>query len=104
MAFESGVVPEDWRSVVIIQPYKGKGERKECSSYRGITLLSVVGKICAGILVHRVRKVTEWGGVQSRKGVCRSDLHPKARKKECKVYVGFMDMEKAYYRVNREAL
>ena len=30
MAFESGVVPEDWRSVVIVPLYKGKGERTEC--------------------------------------------------------------------------
>ena len=30
MAFESGVVPEDWRSVVIVPLCKGKGERSEC--------------------------------------------------------------------------
>ena len=28
----------------------------------------------------------------------------KAREKICRVYVGFMDLEKAYERVNREAL
>ena len=33
MAFESGVVSEDWRSAVIIPLYKGKGERTECSNY-----------------------------------------------------------------------
>ena len=27
MGFESGVVPEDWRSAVIVPLYKGKGER-----------------------------------------------------------------------------
>ena len=27
MAFESGVVPKDWRSCVIVPLYKGKGER-----------------------------------------------------------------------------
>ena len=30
MAFESGVVPEDWRFAVIVPLYKGKGERTEC--------------------------------------------------------------------------
>ena len=59
MAFESGDVTEDWRSAVIVQLYKGKGYRTECSNYRGISLLSVVGKIYAGILVDRVRKVTD---------------------------------------------
>ena len=58
MTFESGVVPEDWRSVVIVPLYKGKGERTECKNYRGISLLSVVGKINGGILVDRVRRVT----------------------------------------------
>ena len=57
MAFESGVVPEDWRSAVIIPLYKGKGERTEWRNYRGIILLSVIGKIYAGILVDRVCKV-----------------------------------------------
>ena len=59
MAFENSVVPEDWRSAVIISSYKGKGERIEYSSYRGISLLSVVGKIYTGILINRVCKVTE---------------------------------------------
>ena len=55
MAFESGGVPEGWKSVVIVPLYKGKGERTECKNYRGI---SVVGKIYVGILAERVRRVT----------------------------------------------
>ena len=39
MAFESGGVPEDWRSAVIVPLYKGKEERTECNNYRGISLL-----------------------------------------------------------------
>ena len=30
MSFESGVVPEDWRSVMIVPLCKSKGERIEC--------------------------------------------------------------------------
>ena len=58
MGFETSGVPEDWRSSVIVPLYKGKGERTECSNYRGISLLSMVGLIYAGILVDRVHKVT----------------------------------------------
>ena len=42
--------------------------------------------------------------------MCISDLHPKADRREsmgekkCRVYEGFMDLEKVYDRVNREAL
>ena len=53
MAFES-VVPEDWSSAVIIPLYKSKGERTECSNYRGISLLSLVREIYAGILVDNL--------------------------------------------------
>ena len=53
MAFESGVVSNDWRSVLIIPHYKGKGEGNDCKNYRAIILLSVVG-----ILVDRVHRLT----------------------------------------------
>ena len=43
MAFESGIVANDWRSAMIIPLYKGKGERRECSNYRGINFLVKCG-------------------------------------------------------------
>ena len=52
MAFESGVMPEDWRSTVIASLYKDKGEMMACSNYWGISVLSMVVKIYAGILVN----------------------------------------------------
>ena len=75
MAFENGVVLEDWSSAVIVPLYKGIGERAECKKYRGISLLSMVGEIYAGILVDRVHRAM---GFYSREGVCRSNLHIKA--------------------------
>ena len=42
MVFESGAVPEDWRSDAIIPLYKGKGKRTECKNYRSTSLLNVV--------------------------------------------------------------
>ena len=59
MSFESGGVPKDWRSAVVVPLYKNKKERTECRNYRGISLLSVVAKIYSGILVYRVLGVTE---------------------------------------------
>ena len=58
MAFESGIVPEDCRYAVMVLLYKGKEEKNECRNYRGISLLSMVGKIYAGILVDKVFRVT----------------------------------------------
>ena len=67
MPFESGVVPEYSRSAVIVTLYNGKGESSECKNYRGISLLSVVQKIYAGILVDRFPRVT--GGLMMSKGL-----------------------------------
>ena len=37
MPFETGVVPEDWKSAVIVPMYKYNGERTECKNYRDIS-------------------------------------------------------------------
>ena len=46
-----GVVffPEEWRTAEIVPLHKAKGERTEYEKYRGFSLLSVIGKIYAGI-------------------------------------------------------
>ena len=33
----SGVVPEDWKATCIVSVYKGKGDRRECANYGGIS-------------------------------------------------------------------
>ena len=60
MDLEAVIWPENWRSVVIVPLYKGKGERTECKNYRGISLLSMVRKIYAGILEDRVHSHWEF--------------------------------------------
>ena len=42
---ESGVVPEDWKAACIFPVYKGKGDRRDCDNYRGISIFSIPGKI-----------------------------------------------------------
>ena len=75
MAFESGAVPEDWRSAVTVPLYKGKGEMTECKNFRGISLSTMVGEIYAGALVDRFCRVTggliddEQGGFRTGRSV-----------------------------------
>ena len=57
MVWRVGVAPADWRKAQIIPIFK-KGSRLECSNYRGISLLSVVGKVYAGVLNDRVKLIT----------------------------------------------
>ena len=53
------VVPMDWHGACIVPLYKGKGDKWECSNLRGISLLSVVGKLYGRVLIKRVRARTE---------------------------------------------
>ena len=57
--FESGCVPGVWRSVCIVPLYKGKGDIRECGSYRGIRLLLVLGKVYGKVLIERVIECTD---------------------------------------------
>ncbi|XP_061704212.1 uncharacterized protein LOC133515657 [Cydia pomonella] len=59
MCFRTGQVPRDWCKAVIVPLYKGKGSQLDCKNYRGISLLSVVGKLYAKILIERVVKETD---------------------------------------------
>ena len=59
LAWKQGVVPEEWMKAIIIPIYKGKGNRDMCSSYRGISLLSMPGKVYGRVLTERMIEVTE---------------------------------------------
>ncbi len=56
---------------IFVPLYKGKGSRNECGSYRGISLLSVPGKVCGRILTKRLMEVTE-GKVSEEQGGFRN--------------------------------
>ncbi len=49
--------PDDWKKAIIVPLYKGKGSRSECSSNRGISLLSVPGKVYGRISNERLMEV-----------------------------------------------
>ena len=59
LSFDMGVVIMDWRGARIVPPYKGKGDKCECSNWRGISLFIVVGKLFGRVLIKRVRAGTE---------------------------------------------
>ena len=113
--FREGGVPKEWKSACIVPLYKGKGERSECANYRGISLLSVVGKVYGGILIDRIRSSVdraigeEQCGFREGRG-CVDQIF--AVRQLCEKYLGvnrevymaFMDLEKAYDRIDRNAL
>ena len=58
VAWGSGTVPADWRKAQIVPVHK-KGSRTQCKNYRGISLLSVPGKVYATVLDKRIRAITK---------------------------------------------
>ncbi len=53
------IAPLAWRSACVVPLYKGKGDKFECNSFRGISLLGEVGKVYGRVLVKRIRCGTE---------------------------------------------
>ena len=98
----------------IVPVYK-KGRRLDCTNYRGISLMSVVGKVFARILNERVKFVMadkvmdEQGGFRAGRG-CNDQIFAvkqlveKTNEKDKKIYMAFVDLEKAYDNVSREKL
>ena len=52
--WEKGTLPQELKDAVFVSLYKSKGEKSDCSYYRGITLLSIAGKILARVLLNRL--------------------------------------------------
>ena len=52
--WEKGAPPRDLGDAFIVFLYKNKGEKSDCSNYRGITLLSIAGKILVRVLLNRL--------------------------------------------------
>ena len=48
-------LPQDWKLAEVVPLYKSKGKRSECWNYRGISLLSVPGKVFASIILNRCK-------------------------------------------------
>ena len=76
--WREGAVPQDMRDAKIITLHKNKGER---SNYRGISLLSIVGK------VYALRQLQE-----------------KCREQQMPLYIVFIDLTKAFDLVSRDGL
>ena len=51
LCWKEGAVPHDMHGAKIVTLYKNKGDRSDCNSYRGISLLSIVGKVFARVIL-----------------------------------------------------
>ena len=60
---EKGAIPQDFKDASIIHLYKRKRNPKVCDNHRGISLLSIAGKILAKILLNRLNAHLDKAGL-----------------------------------------
>ena len=113
--WEEGEVPQDMRDCNIITLYKNKGDRSDCNNYRGISLLSIVGKIFARVILKRLQTLAARVYPESqcgfRAGRSTMDmifslrqLQEKCREQRKPLYMAFIDLTKAFDLISRDGL
>lgn len=114
IVWKSGAVPKEWQTRVVVPLFK-KGNQRVCANYRGITLLSLPGKVFSKVLERRVWLIVKPQIEEERCGFCpgcgtTEQLFSLARILEGAweyahpVHMCFVDLEKAYDWVPRERL
>ncbi|CAN0164198.1 unnamed protein product [Ectocarpus sp. 4 AP-2014] len=61
-----GEIPQEWKDATIIVLYK-KGDRSNCNNFRGISLLSHVGKVPVNIITNRLSAFCETNNILPEK-------------------------------------
>ena len=106
--------PQDWKDSIIVNIFK-KNDIKECGNYRGISLLSVPGKVYALILLDKLSARMEATVSENQAGFRRgrgtsdhlftlTQILSNASEFDTPTHTCFIDLRKAYDTVNRPAL
>ena len=117
IVLQRGIIPSDWCVGLIMPLYKNKGSPNDPDNYRGITLLSCIGKLFTAAVNHRLTNYLEQSGAIGdeqagfRAGFSTVDhiftLHAiidlYLYKKE-RLYCAFIDYKKAFDLVDRSRL
>ena len=109
--------PDDFCDALIVSLYKNKGSKSDCRNYRGISLLSITGKIFARVILNRLVTVSEQNLSKVQCGFrpgrstvdmifAMRQLQEKCIEQNMPLFSVFIhvDLTKAFDTVNREAL
>jgi len=102
-------VPQDFKDAQFVHICKRKGERACCDNHRGISLLSVAGKILARVLLNRLTNHVgqhdiipeSQCGFRSARGTmdmifAARQVQEKCREQYQDLYMVFIDLTKAF--------
>jgi len=101
-------VPADWKNGIII-PLPKKGDLSDCGNWRGITLLSVPGKVFSRVLLNRMQDAVDRLLRQQQAGFtrgrsCIDEIIEKVTEGRRPVIVNFIDFRKAFDSIHRPVL
>jgi len=113
--WENRELPHDYKDAIIVMLYKRKGEKKDCGNFRGISLLSIAGKILAKIMQKRLQKLAEEVLPESQCGFrpgrstidmifTLRQLQEKCVEQNEQLVAVFVDFAKAFDTVDRQLL
>ena len=105
--WEKGHIPQDMRDASIVTLYKNKGDRSDCNNYRGISLLSIVGKVFARVALGRLQSLASRVYPESQCGFRASrstvdmifslrQLQEKCHEQQQPLFLTFVDLTKAF--------
>ena len=106
-------MPEEWKTSVVVPIFKGKGDVMDCGAYRGVKLLEHAMKIVERVIEKRIRELVKVDDMQfgfmPGKGTTDASfilrrMQEEFRGKEKKLYMCFVDLEKAFDRVPRKVM
>ena len=114
---DTGVIPSNWLEGLIKPLYKNKGERNDCNNYRGITILSCLGKLFTAVLNERLGVFLETNNILGKEQAafrkeystldhifsiqCLLDLYLSRKKR---LYCCYVDYRKAFDSIERVRL
>lgn len=107
-------VPDEWTEGIIIKIPK-KGDSTRCENWRPITLLNTTSKILTHIIMDRIKEPIDTSlrnnqaGFRPRRGctdqICTLRIIiDEALEWQKEIYLGFIDFEKAFDKINRVRL
>ena len=106
-------MPDKWKTCVIVPIFKGKGHMMSCGSYRRVKLLEHAIKIVGRVLGRRIQTLVNLNemqfGFMPGKGTVDAifvvrRMQEEYLKKDKKLHMYFVDMEKAFDRVPRKVM
>ncbi len=115
LCWDQGYIPQDMLDANIVTVYKNKGDHSDCNNYRGISLLNIVGKAFARVILLRLQILASHIYPESqcgfRAGRSTADmifsvrqLQEKCREQQMPLYIAFIDLTKAFDLVSRSGL